>query len=258
MVHEENSSAPTPAAQENRSEPPAGQDRLDPIRSTESVPSQHFAFTVTTNDAVLETVVASDPRALQAGRLQHELGEGPCLAPSGGEAVFVSQNLAADPRWPHFGRMCAGLTGLRSMLTVQLPLPGHRRAALSFYAESSSAFDAEDAVAAARVARLASGVEAPEQADGATLGEPVLDTSRVVTKALAVVMTRYRVDSSDALDMLRDASQALGCRMLDLASSVVLNGRLPAREIWRARRERRARTVAAGGPRPSTLGYQAG
>lgn len=48
----------------------------------------------------IDTRAATDEMVVQADRLQHEIGEGPCLDAIWEEGTIYSPNLAYDERWP--------------------------------------------------------------------------------------------------------------------------------------------------------------
>lgn len=64
----------------------------------------------------IETPAASDPVPLAVDRIQYASGEGPCLDAIRHHEIFVTDDLAAESRWPHFSRQTAAETGGRSML----------------------------------------------------------------------------------------------------------------------------------------------
>ena len=128
---------------------------------------------------------------------------------------------------------------------VDIPVVGGGRGALSFYSAEPAAFDTGHVVRAARFARFATEsvqrfVQNRDSADQGAAGG-----SNRIAIAPGIVMGRYRVAAAQAFEMLRDSAETLHVEVLDLAVEVILTGRLPAKEISNARRDRRELQTAA-------------
>ncbi|HEY3407654.1 MAG TPA: ANTAR domain-containing protein [Propionicimonas sp.] len=174
-----------------------------------------------------ETIASSDDLPVRVDWLQRELAQGPAVNPYLGE-VLVSKDLAADQRWPDFGRLCVASLDLRSMVSIRVPIVESDSARLTFYAADPTALDHLDIDAALGLARGA----AP--ATGRLLGEfrqalidaAPSDFSRIAI-AVGIVIARYRLGSSQAFDMLLHTARGLDRALLDVALEVVQRGRLP-------------------------------
>lgn len=90
-----------------------------------------------------------------ADQLQYELGEGPCLESAPEAQAVYSADVAADPRWPHWGPAARSL-GLCSVLSVELRARGRRMGTLNLYGEQPREFGPDDAAMAHLFARQAS------------------------------------------------------------------------------------------------------
>jgi hypothetical protein len=200
----------------------------------------HCGLSVVPPDVAPETIAASDDVPVRVDWLQHELRQGPGMGADSGETLVIG-DLAAEERWPDFGRMCVAVMNMRSMVSVPIPVAGPNCARLNFYSSEPGAFDNLDLGAASRLARLA----APMVATLITeFGELLVhaapsDCSRVAV-AVGTVIARYRVNSADAFDLLSEASHDLGRALLGVAIEVVADGRLPEEAIVRARHQRMA------------------
>ena len=244
---------PTESGPRNGSDSPRT-DAIDPHKLVRSAAravgpkgaGTHCGITLLVALGVPETVAATDDVPIRVDWLQYELQQGPFVE-SSSKSILLSQDLATDERWPEFSKMCATVIGVRSLLSVRIPLDGESRALLNFYSSSPAAFGDQEVEKIARFACLAAPTAAELVNDlHRTRQEiPLGSTSRVAT-ALGIVMGRYRIQSSEAFAMLSQASDTLDLTLLRLASQVVLEGRLPAKEINQARRERH--TVASGPP----------
>ncbi|MCC6495751.1 MAG: ANTAR domain-containing protein [Propionibacteriaceae bacterium] len=195
----------------------------------------HCGLTVVLAGHAPEPVAATDDLPVRVDWLQHELGQGPGVQLVPGE-VLVSKDLAADDRWPDFGKLCVSVLDLRSMVCIQIPLEAGNRALLSFYSGDPTALDHLDVDAARRLARLAAPAtnslidEFGEELRGAP------DSSSCVATALGMVVARYRVRSPEAFDLLLEASHYLDRPLLDVALEVVVEGCLPETVTrWRHR-----------------------
>ena len=197
----------------------------------------HCGLSVVPPDGAPETIAASDDVPVRVDWLQHEFRQGPSVGDSG--ETLVIKDLAAEERWPDFGRMCVAVMNMRSMVSVPIPVAGPNCARLNFYSSEPRAFDHLDLGAASRLARLAAPMVAALIAE---FGELLVqaapsDCSRVAV-AVGTVIARYRVNSADAFDLLREASHDLRRALLGVAIEVVADGRLPEEAIVRARHQR--------------------
>jgi len=187
----------------------------------------HCGLTVIPAGRAPETIASSDDLPVRVDWMQRELAQGPAVNPYLGE-VLVSEDLAADQRWPDLGRLCVAALDLRSMVSIRVPMAASDRARLNFYAADPTALDHLDIDAALGLARVA----AP--ATGRLLGEfrqALLDAapsdfSRIAI-AVGIVIARYRLSSSQAFDMLLHTASGLDRALLDVALEVVQRGRLP-------------------------------
>jgi hypothetical protein len=220
-------------------------DDLDPqqvtlagLRICHSDHDIHCGLSVVRPGWAPETIAASDDVPVRVDWVQHELRQGPCVGADPG-ATLVIEDLAADERWPDFGRMCVAVLNMRSMLSVQVPVAPPNRARLSFYSSEPSAVDNWDLSAVPRLARLASPMVTALICEFGELFVHAAPSDRGrVAVALGTISARYRVNSADAFDLLREASQDLRRALLGVAIDVVADGRLPEEAILHARRRR--------------------
>lgn len=186
-----------------------------------------------------ETIATTDDLPIRFDWLQHELRQGPRSEPTRDDEVVLSTDLARDGRWPEFGPLCASVLGVHSVLSVRVATVDDSHAALNFCADVPRAFDDEDATRADLLAREAAtlaklGADYLKAADAGA--DPHVDSR--LARALGMVMARYRMTSADAFFMLDKASRDMGVDLIDLATEVVIAGRLPARRISEVRAER--------------------
>ena len=197
----------------------------------------HCGLSIVVADRAPETLAATDDLPVRLDRLQHELHQGPTVGPDSGEMVLI-KDLGADNRWPDFGKLCVAVMNLRSMVSVQISVGSSDRARLNFYSTEPRAFDHLEVDALSGLARRATTLVRMLISE---FREPLLqakqtDGSRSAI-AVATVMARYRVNSADAFDLLREASHDLQRALLGVSIDVVADGRLPEEAIIRAPRQ---------------------
>lgn len=188
----------------------------------------HGGLSVIPAEGVPEPVAATDDLPIRFDWLQCELAQGPSMDSVPTELV-VSKDLAADDRWPDFGKLCFAVMNLRSMVMIRVPLASGDQAALSLCSTQPDAFDRMDVDSALRLARLAIPAIEAVMANF-ELAKPI-DGHRQCSRlamALGMVVARHRVDSSEAFSLLLDASYRANRTVLDVAREVAETGSLPA------------------------------
>ena len=200
----------------------------------------HAGLTVLRGHGSPETVVVDDELPRRLDLLQYRLGQGPFVDAAAGDGdVVITHDLSVDPRWPEFAPRCVSVTGVRSILSVRVPLAGSDRAALSFYATATCAFDDLDVGVTSIFPPFAAMAvhHRLHEREVAQLGA-ALDSSRQIGTAVGILMARHRVTSADAFGLLTDTSQQLNRKVREIAAEVELTGQLPP---VRAGRQRPAR-----------------
>lgn len=154
--------------------------------------------------------------------------EGPSWQIFRDKTVTVSEDLAADTRWPHFAKTVTAATPLRSALGVPMRIDEETVGALLFYADTPGRFDpnlVETARALADQAGLAlCYVGTRERASGLTVA---LRTNREIGMAIGILMERLRVTETQALDLLVRSSQNRHIKVREVAARVVETGQIP-------------------------------
>lgn len=209
--------------------------------------ARHAALTLVRADRQPRTIASSDPLPVRVDELQYRLDDGPCLDAATGPPVSRSDDVGLDDRWPQFGPACVEVTGIRSMLSLRLPVGGTDHAALNLYAEEPGAFSAGDVVTGSVLAPFAAlVVEADLRREDVTNLTAALETSRSIGTAVGILMASHHVSRDDAFDLLRRASMDLNAKLRDVAAQVELTGALPEHHAAPRRPAPRRR-----GPHPS-------
>lgn len=170
---------------------------------------------------LVETVAATDPMVVEAERLQHELGEGPCLDAIWEERAVYSPDLRTDQRWPQWGAQVSERTAARSVLSLQLFTHKDTLGALTLYSRTPQAFDAgalEEGMAIA--AHVAVAVASSQEVRQLTIG---LDTRTVIGQATGLVMERFDLDPARAFSVLARLSSQHNVKLRTLATDIVAN-----------------------------------
>lgn len=220
---------------------------------------QQASITVHRCDTVT-TLRASGEMAARCEQLQRGLRCGPGIDAlsmdastgdhTGNYAVYRSDDLAAEDRWPAFSARAVSETGVGSLLVRRLYRHDELEqvSALSLYSEHAGAFDDTTcavatalAIPAARVLALAA------HRDRTTHLQRALTSNREIGTAMGVLMATRKVTREGAFTLLRTASQNSNCKLSDLASHVVDIGELdvPA-DIRRSVKERGTATNERG------------
>ena len=201
-------------------------------------------ISVVSRRGVHDTLASTSDVPARFDWLQHKLGQGPGLDPAQQDAVLYSADLAMDVRWPELGPMCESVVGVRSLMRVDIRVVGGGRAAMSFYSAEPAAFDGGHMVRATRFAGFATASVQQDLQKRDFADQEGAGGNNRIASALGIVMGRYRVASAQAFEMLRDSAETLQVGVLDLSIEVILTGRLPAKEIGNARRDRRTLQAA--------------
>ena len=181
---------------------------------------------------VPRSLATSDPVASATDQLQYDTGEGPCL-----EAADESDTLQAPKRiddvrsgsrWPTFCAAVAAQTPVRSVLSFHLGSTPHPTA-LNLYGRGAKGFDETLDTAVLFAAHAHVLLAHAVSADRATHLDLALVSSRLVGAAVGILMASLRITDEEAFERLRQASQGLNRKLVDVAEEVKATGELPTR-----------------------------
>jgi GAF domain-containing protein len=175
-----------------------------------------------------ETMAATDDVPARVDAIQYQTRQGPCLAAITDERTYRSHDLATEQRWPQFAHRAAAETGVRSMLAYRLFTHEDTLGALNLYSRDPKAFDDDvvpiGAVFAAHAAMAFAQAREHEQISQL---EEAVTSNRRIGMAIGILMTRRRIGSDDAFDLLRTASQLGNRKLRDIAEVVIRTGEIP-------------------------------
>ena len=163
--------------------------------------------------------------ALDLDETQYADGHGPCLEVAQASGTVDIPDMAAETRYPAFARRAlAG--GIRSSLSVALPLQEAVIGALNIYATAPGAFDGE----AAELAQTFAGYAAVAIANArlyqttATLAENMrraMETRAVIEQAKGILIAQQHCTPEYAFELLTRLSQVSHRKLRDCAADLV-------------------------------------
>ncbi|HEX2578337.1 MAG TPA: GAF and ANTAR domain-containing protein [Aquihabitans sp.] len=153
------------------------------------------------------------------------VGEGPCLDAITEEDVFRTGDLTTEDRWPQFSTRAHDETGITSILSVRLFIEEDTLGALNLYSTEEDAFDDTD-VSLASVFAVHAAVAMSSAKREHDL-EAKADTRDLIGRAKGILMAREHVTDERAFDLLRQASQRLNVKVVDIADEVTHTGTIP-------------------------------
>ncbi|MET7373270.1 GAF and ANTAR domain-containing protein [Micromonospora arida] len=163
--------------------------------------------------------------ARQLDEWQYEEHRGPCLdASASGDTISVP-DMATEERWPVWaGR--ARAAGVRSSLSIGLPIQGSVVGALNVYSDSVNAFDAPAITSAEGFGAYAAVALANAHLyeNAATLAAQMQEAMRnraVIEQAKGIIMGSRRCSSEEAFSLLSKISQDTNRKVRDVAESLV-------------------------------------
>jgi GAF domain-containing protein len=156
---------------------------------------------------------------------QYGLDQGPCLDASRGHEVFVISDMRAETRWPDYCPFAAE-HGVRSSLSVPLPVQEEVLGAINVYSREADAFGEEAVESAQRFASYAAVAIANAQlyqsaAEAAEHMRRAMETRAVIEQAKGILMAQRRCSSQEAFDLLVQSSQRQNVKLRVLAERVV-------------------------------------
>jgi GAF domain-containing protein len=174
----------------------------------------------------LETFAPTDPLVCQVDIMQYELDEGPCRDSSWHRQTLISEDLAADLRWPQWAPKVVAL-GIVSVLAVELTGSDSRRiGSINLYWTQAREFESDDVAFANLFARHAA-IALASSMDLAGLNV-ALDGRKLIGQAQGILMERFGLDETRAFEVLRRYSQDHNMKLRHVAEHLIETRSLPA------------------------------
>ena len=173
------------------------------------------------------TAAFSGRLALDLDETQYQEGYGPCLEVAQSSGIVAVPDMAAETRWPAFARQALA-AGVRSSVSVALPLQEAVVGALNFYSTQPGGFD-EDAVELARTFAAYAAVaiaNAHLYRTTATLADNMrraMETRAVIEQAKGIIVAQQHCPPEYAFELLTRLSQTTHRKLRDCATDLVFS-----------------------------------
>jgi transcriptional regulator with GAF, ATPase, and Fis domain len=190
-----------------------------------SVPGADYAgITVSRRRRLSETVSATHRYPVLLDEIQNRSQQGPSLSAAALDEIVRIDDLADDDRWSSYRKEALAQTPVRSILSMPMFREGSTTSTLSFYAESTRAFDELSAqlgrIFATHAALVWNMMRRDQQFRTALVSRDVIG------QAKGRMMERFNIDADAAFEMLKLMSQDSNTPIAQVAQRVV------AGEVW--------------------------
>jgi GAF domain-containing protein len=163
--------------------------------------------------------------AMDLDETQYKLGYGPCLAAAEAGQLVSIPDMAAEGRWPQF-TADARTSGVRSSLSVPLPVQRQVIGALNLYSPDQQSFGHEVTAlaekfgdyAAVAIAHTTLYLSASELAEQMTQS---MRSRATIEQAKGILMGQRRCDSDEAFNILVGLSQHTHRKLRDVATALI-------------------------------------
>lgn len=173
----------------------------------------------------LWSAAATDEVVVRGDALQEELSEGPCVDSVREQHTVVSQNLAADRRWPRWAPRVTQELGVHAMLSLLLYTERDTLGALNLYADRPGAWDA-DAIAVGHALADQLAVAVADAREIEHRGQAMAGRT-VIGQAQGILMERFDLAADQAFEYLRRISQDTNRKLVAVAEEIARTRRLP-------------------------------
>lgn len=171
------------------------------------------------------TVVFTGNLAAGLDERQYESGFGPCLDAAASGATVRIDDTAHEEKYTDFAAMALRF-GVRSTLSVGLPVPQRTIGALNIYVGADEPMDAEaqelaQTFAGYAAVALANATLYTSTADLAEQMQHAMQSRAVIEQAKGIIMAERRCSADDAFTLLVRWSQDRNRKLRDLADEIV-------------------------------------
>ncbi|MET8547256.1 GAF and ANTAR domain-containing protein [Micromonospora zamorensis] len=190
-----------------------------------SIPGTREVTVTLVRGQVASTGAFSGELARQLDEWQYEEHRGPCLdASASGDTISVP-DMGTEERWPTWAER-ARAAGVRSSLSIGLPIQGSVVGALNVYSDSANAFDSSSIANAEGFAAYAAVALANAHLyeNAATLAAQMQEAMRsraVIEQAKGIIMGDRRCSSEEAFALLSKISQDTNRKVREVAEALV-------------------------------------
>ncbi|MDQ0755342.1 GAF and ANTAR domain-containing protein [Arthrobacter sp. B3I4] len=173
------------------------------------------------------TVAGSSDDAVMLDRIEHLMGDGPCIEALRTQAVVLLADVGTDPRWPKYQAELA-THGCRTTLGVPLVIGDGSAAALNFFAFAPGVFTPDVVAEAAGFADLAGralrlAVRIGTAQTRAEDLQAAMEHRTTIDLACGVVMAQNRCSQDEAMRILTRVSSNRNQKLRVVAGDILAN-----------------------------------
>lgn len=168
---------------------------------------------------------ATSTLPLSADERQYAAGRGPCLDAALGNQTVIVADTGTDERWPEaLSGMAAD--GIRSSLSIPLPVQGEAIGSLNIYSRSPDAFTPAMLAVGQRLASYAAVVVANAVAfanvtESARNMQTAMESRAAIEQAKGIIMARAGCDADTAFGLMVQQSQYENRKLREIAAELV-------------------------------------
>jgi hypothetical protein len=178
---------------------------------------EHASITVLHQDGTLDSSAETAEVVKEVDARQYELQEGPCYDAATETSHVVSTNLAADDRFPRYGKLAVD-AGIRAQAGIRLFDSAQGRGALNLYSSRVGAF--EDLSILSELFASQAAVAIAYAGEVKDLRR-AMRTRETIGKAVGIVMERYKLSDDRAFAFLARISQNRNVKLNQVAEEVI-------------------------------------
>jgi GAF domain-containing protein len=180
------------------------------------------------------TAAFTGPIPLQRAARQSDVGTGPGIAAARERTTHYIDDSGTDDRWPQV-MVAAKELGVRSILSVGIPVRDVVASGLNLYSTQPSNFDDDSRTLADTFANYAAVAIANAYLYSTTAAladqmSAAMQSRAIIEQAKGVLMARQNITAQDAFDLLAKASQTSNRKLREIADGVVRSLRFAACE----------------------------
>jgi GAF domain-containing protein len=171
------------------------------------------------------TVAFAGQLAADLDETQYQEGYGPCLEVAQSSGTVIVPDMKAETRWPAFARQALD-AGVRSSMSIALPLQEAVLGALNIYGTEPDSFDHDSVELARTFAGYAAVAIANAHLYEVTAGladnmRRAMETRAVIEQAKGIIVAQERCTPEQAFELLTRISQTRHRKLRDCAADLV-------------------------------------
>lgn len=151
--------------------------------------------------------------------IQGQYGAGPCLSAARDEDIIRVDDIEVDSRWPEYSRAVTECTPKRSVLSLAVVTDSPGLSALNVYTEKPNAFDVGTTDATLTYATYTAIAWRTARRDEQF--HQTLESRDIIGQAKGMAMERFKIDATQAFDLLKRLSQSSNTPLTRIAAELV-------------------------------------